>query len=94
MKKKETKSKKRKNHLEVNGKKIRFKSPDSSVYKNVKAREAFKPHACVQLLLQLSLSLSCSSIGNTWHALQKHALKSFFSGASMGERVIAAPCLL
>ena len=25
-----------------------------------------------------SLSLSCSSIGNTWHALQNHAVKSFF----------------
>ena len=35
-----------------------FRVIDSSVYKNVKAREAFKPHACVQLLLQLSLSLS------------------------------------
>ena len=34
MKKKGNKSKKRKNHLEVNGKKIRFLSPDSSVYKN------------------------------------------------------------
>ena len=34
MKKKENKSKKRKDHLEINGKKIRFKSPDSSVYKN------------------------------------------------------------
>ena len=34
MKKRENKSKKRKNHLEINGKKIRFKSPDSSVYKN------------------------------------------------------------
>ena len=34
MKKKENKSKKRKNHLEINGKKIRFLSPDSSVYKN------------------------------------------------------------
>ena len=34
MKKKENKSKKRKNHIEVNGKKIRFASPDSSVYKN------------------------------------------------------------
>ena len=57
-----------------------FRVIDSSVYKNVKAREAFKPHACVQLLLQLSLSLSlsCSSIGNTWHALQNHAVKSFF----------------
>ena len=53
-----------------------FRVIDSSVYKNVKAREAFKPHACVQLLLQLSLSLSlsCSSIGNTWHALQNHAV--------------------
>ena len=35
-----------------------FRVIDSSVYKNVKAREAFKPYACVQLLLQLSLSLS------------------------------------
>ena len=34
MKKKEDKSKKRKNHLEINGDKIRFKSPDFSVYKN------------------------------------------------------------
>ena len=34
MKKKENKSKKIKNHLEVNGKKIRFLSPDSSIYKN------------------------------------------------------------
>ena len=34
VKKKENKSKKRKNHIEVNGKKIRFASPDSSVYKN------------------------------------------------------------
>ena len=34
MKKKENKSKKRKNHLEINGKKIRFLSPDSSFYKN------------------------------------------------------------
>jgi len=34
VKKKENKSKKRKNHLEINGKKIRFLSPDSSVYKN------------------------------------------------------------
>ena len=34
MKKKENKSKKRKNHLEVAGKKIRFASPDSSIYKN------------------------------------------------------------
>ena len=34
VKKKENKSKKRKNHLEINGKKIRIKSPDSSVYKN------------------------------------------------------------
>ena len=34
MKKKENKSKKRKNHIKVNGKKIRFASPDSSVYKN------------------------------------------------------------
>ena len=34
MKKKETKSKKKKNHLEVNGKKIRFLSPESSIYKN------------------------------------------------------------
>ena len=30
------------------------------------------------LQLSLSLSLSCSSIGNTWHALQNHAVKSFF----------------
>ena len=34
MKKKETKSKKKKNHIEVNGKKIKFASPNSSVYKN------------------------------------------------------------
>ena len=34
MKKKENKSKKIKNHLEVNGKKIRFLSPNSSIYKN------------------------------------------------------------
>ena len=34
MKKKENKSKKRKNHIEVNGKKIKFASPNSSVYKN------------------------------------------------------------
>ena len=34
MKKKENKSKKRKNQTEVNGKKIRFLSPDSSIYKN------------------------------------------------------------
>ena len=34
MKKKENKSKKRKNHIEINGKKIRFASPDSSIYKN------------------------------------------------------------
>ena len=34
MKKKENKSKKIKNHLEVNGKRIRFLSPDSSIYKN------------------------------------------------------------
>ena len=34
MKKKENKSKKIKNHLEVNRKKIRFLSPDSSIYKN------------------------------------------------------------
>ena len=34
VKKKENKSKKIKNHLEVNGKKIRFLSPDSSIYKN------------------------------------------------------------
>ena len=34
MKKKENKSKKRKNHIEENGKKIRFASPDSSIYKN------------------------------------------------------------
>ena len=34
MKKKEDKSKKRKNNVEVNGKKIRFLSPDSSIYKN------------------------------------------------------------
>ena len=34
MKKKENKSKKIKNHIEVNGKKIRFLSPDSSIYKN------------------------------------------------------------
>ena len=34
MKKKENKSKKIKNHLEVNGKKIRFLSLDSSIYKN------------------------------------------------------------
>ena len=34
MKKKEDKSKKRKNNIEVNGKKIRFLSPDSSIYRN------------------------------------------------------------
>ena len=34
MKKKENKSKKRKNHIEINGKKIRFLSPGSSIYKN------------------------------------------------------------
>tara|TARA_Y100000996_G_scaffold259584_1_gene204365 strand:- start:341 stop:595 length:255 start_codon:yes stop_codon:yes gene_type:complete len=34
VKKKETKSKKKKNHIEVNGKRIRFLSPDSSIYKN------------------------------------------------------------
>ena len=34
MKKKENKSKKRNNQIEVNGKKIRFVSPDSSIYKN------------------------------------------------------------
>ena len=34
MKKKENKSKKRKNHIEENGKKIRFASPGSSIYKN------------------------------------------------------------
>ena len=34
MKKKETKSKKKKNHIEVNGKRIKFASPNSSVYKN------------------------------------------------------------
>ena len=34
MKKKENKSKKRKKHIEVNGKKIKFLSPDSSIYKN------------------------------------------------------------
>ena len=34
MKKKEDKSKKRKNNKELNGKKIRFLSPDSSIYKN------------------------------------------------------------
>ena len=34
MKKKKDKSKKRKNSIEVNGKKIRFLSPDSSIYKN------------------------------------------------------------
>ena len=34
MKKKESKSKKRKNQIEVNGKKIKFVSPDSSIYKN------------------------------------------------------------
>ena len=34
MKRKEDKSKKRKNNIEVNGKKIRFLSPDSSIYKN------------------------------------------------------------
>ena len=34
MKKKENKSKKIKDHPEVNGKKIRFLSPDSSIYKN------------------------------------------------------------
>ena len=34
MKKKENKSKKIKNQIEVNGKKIKFLSPDSSIYKN------------------------------------------------------------
>ena len=34
MNKKETKSKKKKNHIEANGKRIRFLSPDSSIYKN------------------------------------------------------------
>ena len=34
MKKKETKSKKRENHLDVNGKRIKFLSPNSSIYKN------------------------------------------------------------
>ena len=34
MKKKEDKSNKKKNHIEVNGKKIKFASPNSSVYKN------------------------------------------------------------
>ena len=34
MKKKENKTKKSENHLEINGKKIRFASPDSSIYKN------------------------------------------------------------
>ena len=34
MKKKENKTKKSENHLEINGKKIRFISPDSSIYKN------------------------------------------------------------
>ena len=34
VKKKENKSKKKKNHIEVNGKKTRFLSPDSSIYKN------------------------------------------------------------
>ena len=34
MKKIENKSKKSKNHTEVNGKKIRFASTDSSIYKN------------------------------------------------------------
>ena len=34
MKKKEDKSKKRKNNIEVNGKRIKFASPDSSIYKN------------------------------------------------------------
>ena len=34
MKKKEDKSKKRKNNIEINGKKIRFLSPESSIYKN------------------------------------------------------------
>ena len=34
MKKKEDKSNKRKNHIVVNGKKIKFASPNSSVYKN------------------------------------------------------------
>ncbi len=34
MKKKEDKSKKRKNNIEVNGKKIKFLSPDASIYKN------------------------------------------------------------
>ena len=34
MKKKENKSKKKNNQIKVNGKKIRFASPDSSIYKN------------------------------------------------------------
>ena len=34
MKKKDTKSKKKKNQIEVNGKRIKFASPKSSVYKN------------------------------------------------------------
>ena len=34
MKKKETKSKKVKNHIEVNGERIKFISPNSSIYKN------------------------------------------------------------
>tara|TARA_B100000131_G_C17700798_1_gene444575 strand:- start:271 stop:492 length:222 start_codon:yes stop_codon:yes gene_type:complete len=34
VKKKETKSKKKKNHIDANGKRIRFLSPDSSIYKN------------------------------------------------------------
>ena len=34
MKKKETKSKKRKNHIEANGERIKFVSPNSSIYKN------------------------------------------------------------
>ena len=34
MKKKEDNSKKRKNNIEVNGKKIRFLSPEASIYKN------------------------------------------------------------
>tara|TARA_Y100001970_G_scaffold199353_1_gene242491 strand:+ start:350 stop:532 length:183 start_codon:yes stop_codon:yes gene_type:complete len=34
VKKKETKSKKRKNHIEANGERIKFISPNSSIYKN------------------------------------------------------------
>ncbi len=34
MKKKDTKSKKKKNQIEVNGERIKFVSPNSSIYKN------------------------------------------------------------